>query len=136
MSTSWVFVGVDITQEAGSGPLVGSATSAVTGSNAISPCPPNVCFLLKKNTARGGRKGKGRGFLPPIWIAENNVDAAGVLAGTNLTALNVLWANALTDLASASKPAVLLHSDGSTPDVITSWFVEPVVATQRRRLVR
>lgn len=135
-SSGWVYNDITLTQMGTTGPEVGVATSNLTGSGSLSTCPLNTAFLLRKNTARGGRKGKGRSYLPPIWISENNVDSAGVIAGTNLTAANVLWANFLTALVGASKPAVLLHSDGSAPDAITSWFIESVVATQRRRLRR
>jgi len=135
-STSWNYLGMELTQMSPTGPQTGVVDATTPGTTSLSTTPPNVAFLMRKNTARGGRKGRGRCFLPPIWISEANVGVEGALNNTNLTALNVLWSAVLTALATASIPAVLLHSDGSTPDVITSWFVDAIVATQRRRLRR
>jgi hypothetical protein len=136
MSTGYNYRGLELTQMTMTGPVVGVVGHLTPGTSAISPVPPNSAFILRKNTARGGRKGQGRCFLPPCWVAEGNVDSAGVIAGTQLAALNVLWGNALTALVTAGIPAVLLHSDGSTPDTITSWFVEAQCGTQRRRMRR
>jgi hypothetical protein len=80
--------------------------------------------------------GKGRCFLPPIWIAENNLDEYGAWSGTNITTVQAFWSSALTALLGSDCPPVLLHSDGSTPDPITSWTLQGVAATQRRRMRR
>lgn len=135
-STSWNYLGMELTQMTPTGPQTGVVDVLVPGTTALSTVPPNVAFLMRKNTARGGRRGRGRCFLPPIWISEANVGVEGIISSASLTPVNVLWSAVLTALATASIPAVLLHDDGSTPDVITSWFIDSVVATQRRRLRR
>ena len=130
------FRGVDVTRMTATGPIVGSAFRAVAGTNAIKGVPVGSAYLLQKHTARGGRMGRGRCFLPPIWIDENNVSMAGVITAFDLGALQTLWNNALTDLLASDCPPVLLHSDGSTPDPITSWTVNSLCASQRRRMRR
>lgn len=125
---------VDVTRMTSTGPIMGTAPLGVPGSKSVTAVPINTSFLLQKSTARGGRKGRGRCFLPPIWTAENNVDAQGIITTFDLNAMNALWSSALTALLASDCPPVLLHEDGSTPDPITSWAVTPLCATQRRRM--
>jgi hypothetical protein len=135
-SNKWWFKGVDVTRMTSTGPIQGTYPRSVGGTDAAPPPPVNVAFLLQKHTARGGRMGRGRCFLPPIWTDESNVDAGGVITSFDLSLMQALWTNALTDLLASDCPPVLLHADGSTPDPITSWTISDVVATQRRRLRR
>jgi hypothetical protein len=109
--------------------------SAGTGSSAS--VPPNVSVLIQKQTAFGGRAGRGRMYWPG-W-PEANIDFAGVLAqptGQNFEDELNVWFNLFTlgDL-----PAVLLHGAGSplsTPSPIDTLQVALSGATQRRRLRR
>lgn len=98
---------------------------------------PNVSFLVHKNTALGGRAGRGRAFIPGV--PESVVDQAGEIAGATVTAMNGGLADFFADLATADLPAYLLHGEDSpitTPTVITSFACDTVAATQRRRLRR
>lgn len=133
-STSYTWLGVRATHMTGTGPIPFTVAKSVTGTKTEAPLPPNTSFLVRKGTARGGRRGRGRMFLPPAWTGEINVDANGNITSGNVTALNLLLSNLLDDMDTAGIPAVLLHSDGGTPDAITAMIAQPLVATQRRRL--
>lgn len=123
----------------GGEPLVGSATVNSPGiGNTASP-PPNVAVLVHKRTARGGRRGRGRIFLP--WcVHESNIDAAGILNTDGITFTQTAMNAMLTGLADEGNAMVLLHSTGATtpgdPNEVTSLVVQNLVASQRRRLGR
>jgi len=119
--------------------IAGSATSTQSGGLAISSPSPNVAVLLKKRSGRGGRRGRGRMYMP-WFVAEGDVDEGGRITPsqvTNITAAATAFRNALS---AADRSMVILHSAGATapgsPDVVTSLVCDPFVATQRRRLVR
>jgi hypothetical protein len=118
-------VGVDDTTTVG---VLGSATP-----------PSNVAVLVHKRTARGGRRGRGRMFMP-WWIGEADVDNTGNIINATITTLNTCLDVFRTALSSGSNPMVILHDEGKTvmgaPDVVTNMFVDRTVATQRRRLGR
>lgn len=115
------------------------ATTVVGGQTITSALPPNCAVLIHKATARGGRRGRGRMYLP--WtIAEGFVDEAGVVTGSEITKHNAAvsaWQAAMT---AGGNPLVLLHSPGRTsipaPDPITNMSTDRLVATQRRRIGR
>jgi hypothetical protein len=119
--------------------LVGQHTGTTRGGRTGGAPPPNVAVLVHKRTARGGRRGRGRLYLP-WWCSDNDTNEDGTLLTSfttpMLAALNV-W---LAAMVSASIPMVLLHGPGRTiegpPDVVTSLSVSNVVGTQRRRLGR
>lgn len=119
--------------------LVGSATSTATGVPAYATPPPNVAILVHKRTARGGRRGRGRFFLP--WMVQaNDVGETGNLLAATRTALETACNAFRTLHATDPGPIVLLHRPGLTssgpPDVVTAMQVMALVATQRRRLGR
>jgi hypothetical protein len=98
---------------------------------------PNTAYLIHKNTAAGGRAGRGRFFLPGVSDAKiepNGTLASGIASDLN-TALNIFHA----ELVAGDLPPVLLHAEGSpisTPTPITSFSCDTRAATQRRRLRR
>lgn len=110
---------------------------------------PSVAYLIRKNTAIGGRQGAGRIYQPGV--AEGSVDAAGIVSGAVRTPLQAGWDAFLAALNSAGAPMFLLHSFGAytvlrdkdpfivvvaarAPTAVTSLTVDSKVATQRRRL--
>jgi hypothetical protein len=125
--------------------LVGAVAANVAGANTQATLPPNCAVLVHKRTARGGRRGRGRLFIP-WYVGEASVDEAGVLLTGELNlaqaALNV-W---LASLATQNVPMVLLHDVSAPgtvhpttpgpPDVVTSLTVDKLISTQRRRLGR
>jgi hypothetical protein len=138
MLDEYSFVGLRISYETGTGPLVFDyfPGTVVTGTRTGSPMPVNVSMLARKTTGQGGRRGRGRSYWPPMFIGEAEVSGNGVIDSDRLATINAALASTLDALGTALFPAVLLHSDGGTPDPITSWSMENVVATQRRRLRR
>jgi hypothetical protein len=133
-SSQWTYLGVECIRMTATGPISGVAPQSIVGGTSTATVPINCATLLDKHTARGGRKGRGRCFLPPIWWSEANVDSLGNATSTVQSSAQALWASALTALLASDTPPVLLHSDGSTPDPITSWDVKALMATQRRRM--
>jgi hypothetical protein len=96
--------------------------------------PPQTAMLIRKNTALGGRAGRGRMYQPGV--PEAFVNGAGELTGTTATIITALYADFLTILGGSDIPMVLLHAEGSpitTPTTVTSLEVDARCATQRRR---
>lgn len=119
-------------------PLAMTGTSSANGGSAANRLPSNAAVLVVKQTARGGRRGRGRMYVP--WRAEEaNVDELGVIDAGNVTGMGAEFDAFLSALETGSRSMVLLHdADGVTapgsPDVVTRLLVQPVIATQRRRL--
>jgi hypothetical protein len=120
--------------------LVYMAEYTTIGGNSLSNAlPPNCAVLARKTTARGGRRGRGRMYIP--WcVAETGVDEAGQIAGANRTPINTALAAFLTALGVNTVPMVLLHNPGLTapgaPNTVLTLVADPLIATQRRRLGR
>jgi hypothetical protein len=101
--------------------------------------PPNNAVLVHKQTARGGRRGRGRLFLP--WAIVNTAtDEAGLIATGSVTTLQTAMTAFHSALGANNNPMVLLHDPGVTaagaPDVVTNLVVDQLISTQRRRLGR
>lgn len=126
----------------------GVVNTANTGNKAASAASPNVAYLVRKNTALGGKKGSGRLYMPGV--AEADVNENGDLVAARLTALQSAWQNFHAALQTATVPMYLAHSHGTyvntkgqtitvpaiTPSEVTSLSLDNRVATQRRRLRR
>lgn len=105
------------------------------GSSTGAGLPPNVSTLLKKLTPRGGRKGRGRMFLPPM--SEDGVDAFGIISESQFAALATAATAFLSDLITSDQviECVLFHTDApDLPEVITTLVPATRIVTQRRRL--
>jgi hypothetical protein len=135
-----VSVGTDGTED-----IVYESAISIVGTAPLTALPSNCAVLVHKRTARGGRRGRGRLFLP--WcISEAAVDEAGIIAGATVTTLNVAMSAWHGDLSTRGSPMVLLHQPSSAgtvhpttpgpPDVVTGLVVDNLIATQRRRLGR
>lgn len=131
--------------------LVVSGTGSGTGNQTQVSEPPNVAALIHKRTARGGRRGRGRMYLP--WcLADADVDEAGVVLGATQVLLQTQCTNFLGHLTAGTgamtfaAAMVLLHSPSGDdvsspttpgdPNTVTTLTVDSLVATQRRRLNR
>lgn len=95
------------------------------------PVPPNVALLISKVTPLGGRRGRGRLYVPGMPMASlddtNNwdTDVAQNVADT---------IGAIMDaMAFLGQSPRLLHDGALTPTPITSWVGQDRIATQRRR---
>ena len=96
---------------------------------------PQICVLVRKNTALGGRAGRGRLYLPGP--SAQAIDPGGVLVGSFITNLQAAFDTFFDELEATNLPPYLLHGAGSpisTPTPITGFSVQSVIATQRRRV--
>jgi hypothetical protein len=97
--------------------------------------PPAVAVLVRKATATGGKRGRGRFYLP--WcVATTSIDEGGNVSSAALTNLQTKATAFKTQLAATPSPTpmVLLHQVGSsTPSPVTGLSVDSRVASQRRR---
>jgi hypothetical protein len=119
----------------GSDIRIDSANNLVTGLTAGSALPPNCAYLVRKLTDLGGRRARGRMFIPGV--PEGTVGANGVLTGAGLTAVNTAVLALLTNLEgnAAVEGLVLFHDTAPfTPTPITSLEAQSKIATQRRRM--
>ncbi len=94
---------------------------------------PNTALLVKKSTAVGGRRGRGRSYWPGI--EEGVIDAYGNIDPTAQSTFQDILTTFKNALSDSSIPMVVLHAQsGFTPHLVSSLAVQPVAATQRRRL--
>lgn len=108
-------------------PLQGTAGTNTT-------MPPNVAILAQKRTGLVGRKFRGRFYVPPYQVQETDVDYNGVMNAANLAAQQAAFDDFLARTQVLPYDLMLFHSDGTLPTPVTSIVVQPLVATQRRRL--
>lgn len=135
----------------------------VNGGTVASGFPSNVAVIAEKLTARAGRRGRGRLFVPGI--PDTDADNAGVLSSSAVTGWNtvllgfhqnLLGQTGGGTLEGADVVPLLFHgptttttrttgpgtrtvtttegAPGPLPDVITGFSVDNMVGTQRRRL--
>lgn len=110
-----------------------SAVSLVGNSGTIGgqPVSPQVALLVRKTTPLGGRRGRGRLYIPGMPAAalddSGNFDAAS--ANGVASDLQDMW----SAMALVGQPPVLLHSGALTPTPLTAFVGQTRVATQRRR---
>ena len=116
-----------------------SAVSAadLDGTYSSSDVTPASSYLIHKNTAFGGRAGRGRMYWPGAVLQE--ADVTGTFAGTFLTAMGTAFGALYTQITGDGFVPVLLHGEGSqltTPTPLISITADSKIATQRRRLRR
>lgn len=142
MSTTTRLSGVQIRLgQDGGVPLTTFWPFNIAGGSSAAKLPQNCALLVQKVTQRPGRPGKGRIFIPNI-LSEGDVDTVGTITGSVRTELQGYFNDFLEFLADPNPlppvQPVLLHNagtpGGTTPSPITSWTVNGVIATQRRRL--
>lgn len=122
--------GPDSTGPSGSFAFTGDGDQGIQGG-------PAQAFLVQKNTAFGGRAGRGRLYWPGV--PEAGINEAGTIAAGAIAALQTAFTNFKTELEATNLNPVLLHGEGSPitiPTPILSFTVSSTAATQRRRLRR
>jgi hypothetical protein len=135
MATGWSFLGVNITKQLEDGPIIGSSLSTVAGTLSGSSCPNNCANLLNKITGTGGRRGRGRAFIPPLHFAETVVDSAGFIPSGTVAGVLAFYTAAFTACVGQGYTPVLFHATAPfTPSPITGWTMSTQMATQRRRM--
>lgn len=109
----------------------GDATSGTAGGGTGLAVTPQVAWLVRKNTGLGGRKGRGRMYLPGL--EEGNVNSGGNIDATVLSNAQTDLDTILSGLATLNLPMHLLHGDATPPTEVTSLVAQAQVGTQRRR---
>lgn len=125
----------------------------VQGALVVSSAPPNTAYLVHKSTALGGRRGRGRMFIPGVpeqYVTDSGtIDPAVVAAAPTIlnALLNNLDINGVP-MALEHEPAtewvlvngqprrVPVSSSAPVPDEVTGLTLDATAATQRRRLRR
>lgn len=113
-----------------------SNNAAGTGAGGAGVFPPNTAMLVQKRTGLGGRRNRGRMYIPAV-VPEAGADNAGLIDPTYLAGRQTAATAFLAAVAAVSGVGtmVVLHSEApSTPAGVTSLVVDPRLATQRRRL--
>lgn len=139
MASSYTFVGATAyVQQDALGSEVGESLVNVSGTGSWSALPNNCAFLVRKRTATGGRSGRGRCFLPPWRLGEDDIDTAGVIGNSAKASLQASVDAFVDAVETAFSPdaLVLFHEDGTPSTPITSWTVDGKLATIRRRMRR
>ena len=123
----------------GGEPVIGVSTHAWAGTSSRASTPPALSVMLKTPTGLGGRRNRGRKYIP--WsVAENSVDEMGLIDGASVTALQTGFNAFYNDLKDSDWDPVVLHSTGSSPvpspTPITAFVVDPIIRTQKQRQAR
>jgi len=123
--------------------VVGSVTSV--GGRGLDSETPNTALLVQKRTALGGRRGRGRFYIPWI-VGQNDVNEAGNIENAAMASFQPAADDFLELLADDTdpiipSPMVILHdSSGAgvepSPTPVTSLTCDRLVGSQRRRLGR
>lgn len=106
--------------------------AGLTGTGTSQASPSQVALLFSKVTDFGGRKGRGRMYLPGV--AEDGVGPGGQLTSAMVTQYQEMADDLIAELLLVSHGMVLLHNDSTAPYGVTGLEVDGRVATQRRRL--
>lgn len=143
-STSLTLVGCDLAVgQDGGDPVVYTAVSGATGEVGANMLPQNCALLVQKRTELAGRSNRGRMYVPMI-LVESGVDNYGTIDADDRVDYQTQFTNFYLDLTEPDPPdlwgpiqPVILHSGSASaqpPTPISRFSVEPVIATQRRRL--
>jgi hypothetical protein len=127
----------------GGPPINGFYPLGDVGTSGTAKLPQNCALLIDKFTARPGRTGKGRMFMPGV-LREGDVNNVGVLTSAFYSEMANSAGNWLEDLAAPAddvappQPMVLLHNEGvpggTSPTPVVGFVPQHTIATQRRRL--
>lgn len=110
----------------------------VAGTGSAARATPNVAYLVRKRSVLGGRRHRGRIFIPGVH--ESNVDEGGNVISSYVTILQGVVDGWIADTKALPdvEEAVILHAPGNTvvppPTKIEAMQVQTKVGTQRRRL--
>jgi hypothetical protein len=122
----------------GGDPVTYEYDASNAGSEPSFPMWPNTAILVRKGTDLGGRRNRGRMYVPGAAI-RSAISVAGVIDSLFLADFNTNLATFLSTVNAgtgfnATELGVLHSEPPSAPAEITSLVAQPKVATQRRRL--
>lgn len=141
MLTGWTYLGVQTYQRLGTTLTGGESVASVAGTRNVSGVALNTAALVRVSTGFLGKQYRGRMFLPGAFIAYLDISGGKTLSAPVLESLNSsveTWFDALSALIGVLD-VFLLHSTPKSGDIppptrVTSWSVQPNLATQRRRM--
>lgn len=134
VNNSWTYVQFKASIQEGE---IFSKDEGVAGAGGGSGLVPNTAYLFRKQTAFAGRGQRGRLYLPGC--DETSVDADGRVTEGKQGGLQTAMNAFLAIMGGLDVEPTLLHTqpeEGSPldPTPINAITVQPLVATQRRRL--
>lgn len=145
---AWTYLGVELQwRPAGGGDLLyGEAVASSVGTRNADPLPANCAMLVRKASATAARKKQGRFFFPMAYLSEVDVARNGVIAAARQITVQTMldgWFNSVQTIGgggigAVGYPPVVLRKDAVSgpPTLVSSFALEPLIATQRRRLRR
>lgn len=94
--------------------------------------------VVRKRTARAGKRYRGRLSWPPFMVLESNVDSGGRMNSGEVADLQTKFTAALNAMTTASLPMVLIHTrftvdEEPIPTIVDALEVQPVMGFQRKR---
>lgn len=124
---------VSVTTLENPGGVSGVSSSGFVGNDTSAAMPPQVAVLIRKTSNTGGRRGRGRMYVPGL------AQSASLEGGYLVAATQANWQQRfdtfLSSLAAADLPMVILHNDiAFIPSGVTTLSVQNILATQRRRI--
>lgn len=131
-----VFTGITTTIGTIDGPVSAFSPALEAGTLLGNYLPTNCAVLTQKRTALPGRRNRGRGYLPSIYLTEGSVDINGQIISGTVSLFNTQLAFVLTDMAALDLDVVVQHSDGAAGTQVVTWTSALQIATQRRRMRR
>lgn len=133
-------------QEAGIQRYVETTSTPDLFNGAATPLPSNCAIIIQKKTAFGGKKNRGRMYVPGL--PEGLVDQHGNISSSELASLNVVADSIFTGFNAVFDDLVIHHhyppsvgpplagqvDPSQTPTVVTSLEIPVRIGTQRRRM--
>jgi hypothetical protein len=92
----------------------------------------NVTLALGKRTAYAGRRYRGRIFVPGL--GETDVTATDVMDSAATIAFSAAMQALLDSLTTNATPLVIFHKGDNLFSTVTSFVIDSLVDSQRRRL--
>lgn len=113
--------------------LVQEAVLELPGDEDAPAAAPGSSALVSLSSGLPGRSNRGRIYLPGV-TPEDRMDNQGRMFDAQRLLIGDIMTSLETYLSSVSAELVILHSTSSDPTPVTSWTVQQLTATQRRRL--
>lgn len=133
--TGWTYLGTRAAQTTFGEPALADYQTVIAGTQTLGGPPCNTAVLVKKVTGLGGRRHRGRLFMPPFNLEEDQISNAGQLGTTYMTSQVTKWGDVWDAWVAALLLPVLLHTDPATPaTAITAFVPQSLAASQRRRM--
>lgn len=109
------------------------STNTAVGGLTGDMLPPNCAMLVQKKTLSGGRRNRGRFYLPGVRASD--VSLSGNISPSQLSDAQEVLDTFLAGLETEAVPMVVLHDTGAlAPTVVSQLIAQSLIATQRRRI--